>query len=452
MGLTEDDDARHRTLRHSSVVNLALKGIGVAAALGSQVVLARSLPLPAFGEYAAMLALSTIMAILGSGGLALAAVRFLPSYRDRQDWPAFSGFVREAGIRCVIVTILFAGATLIVAAALPPLRPWVPLLAASVPLTVLLCLATLLSGIQQSIRRPLQAEVLNNILRPVVLVGFIGGLVWLGGPTDAATALLLTAAAVLLTLLPAWVAVCRAVPIAPTGRVSRTDHRLWVASGVGFLVPLVAVAAIERMDTIILGALQGPDLAGIYSVATRLAILVSFATAAVNAMLGPMAAELIGRKDQDGLRLLLANGALIGTGLSILVAVGLLAIGPQLMHLFGPAFAAASGAMQILMVGQVIQAGLGGGGALLALSGRNRALAIVMVSSVVAHVVLCVLLIPPFGLTGAALATATTLSISGLVQAVLARRLLGVDPSIRSGLLILLRHRARPAATTARVP
>lgn len=451
MSESEGADARHRALLRSSVANLLLKGLGVVAALGSQIVLARCLPLEEFGEYAAMLALSTTLAVVGGGGLALASVRFLPAYRDTGDWSAFSGFVREAGLRCGVVAFLTALAAVAVAAAIPALRVWVPALLASIPLTVLLGLAALLVGIQQSIRRPLQAETFNNLLRPIVLTGFIAGLVWLGGPADAVTALLLTAAAVFVTLVPAWIAIRRGIPIALAGMVNRDDRRLWITAGLGFLVPLIAASAIERMDTIFLGLLAGPDLAGIYSVAARLAILIGFATAAVNAMLGPMAAELIGRKDQDGLRQLLANGSLLNTGLSILVVAGLLVMGPLLMRLFGSAFVEGADAMRILMFGQFIQAMLGGGGAMLAMSGRNGALAVVMAVSVALHALLCVLLIPPYGVIGAAIATATTLGLSGLVQAVMAQRLLGVDPSIRAGVLLLWR-RPRPAAPTGLLP
>lgn len=447
----EGADARHRTLRRSSVANLLLKGVGVAAALGSQIVLARCLPLQEFGEYAAMLALSTTLAVIGGGGLTLASVRFLPAYRDAGDWPAFSGFVREAGLRCGFLTLVIAVAAVAIAATVPALRVWVPVLVASIPLTVLLSLAALLVGIQQSIRRPLQAETFNNLLRPIVLTCFIGGLVWSGGPTDAALALLLTAAAVLVTLVPAWIAVRRGTPIALSGHVDRGDRRLWIASGLGFLVPLMAASAIERMDTILLGLLAGPDLAGIYSVAARLAILIGFATAAVNAMLGPMAAELIGRKDLDGLRQLLANGSLLNTGLSVVVVGGLLVMGPLLIRLFGSAFVEGADAMRILMIGQLVQAMVGGGGAMLAMSGRNGALAAVMAVSVVSHVLLCVLLIPPFGAIGAAIATATTLGLSGVVQAMMSHRLLGVDPSIRAGVLLLWR-RTGPAAPPGLVP
>lgn len=450
MSESEGADARHRTLRRSSIANLLLKGLGVAAALGSQIVLARCLPLQEFGEYAAMLALSTTLAVIGSGGLALASVRFLPAYRDARDWPAFSGYVREAAIRSAVLASLIAAAAVAIAAAIPALRSWVPVLLASIPLTVLLCLAGLLVGVQQSIRRPLQAETFNNLLRPIVLMGFIGGLVWSGGPADAGTALLLTAAAVFVTLVPAWIGVRRTIPIVAAGMARREDRRLWIASGIGFLVPLVAASAIERMDTIFLGLLAGPDMAGIYSVAARLAILIGFATAAVNAMLGPMAAELIGRKDQDGLRQLLANGSLLNTGLSLLVAGGLLVMGPLLMRLFGSVFVDGAEAMRILMVGQFIQAMLGGGGAMLAMSGRNGALAAVMAVSVAFHAMLCVLLIPPFGLIGAAIATTTTLGLSGLIQALMSHRLLGVDPSIRAGLLLWRRPRA--AAPTGLVP
>jgi O-antigen/teichoic acid export membrane protein len=68
-----------------------------------------------------------------------------------------------------------------------------------------------------------------------------------------------------------------------------------------------------------------------------------------------------------------------------------------------------------------------------------------MLACVVLDILLCLVLIPTIGPTGAAIATAVALTCNSLALAVMARRLLGVDTTLVAGIMFLLNQgRSRP--------
>ena len=95
-------------------------------------------------------------------------------------------------------------------------------------------------------------------------------------------------------------------------------------------------------------------------------------------------------------------------------------------------------ALYILVIGQVLNAAAGPVGYLLILTGHERVCASVYGWSAVLNVGLNLMLIPPLGSTGAALATASTMALWNVWLSVLVLRRLGIR------LLPLLSRRERP--------
>ncbi len=421
------------TLRWTSVINLMLKGVAVLVALVNQIILARCMSPHDFGTYVIVVAWVSFLSVVGGWGMPLAAVRFLPQYRHFDNFPAVRGFFWDSA--CVSLlgsTIIMVGFVTICT--------WVGDLfesaAAGAPLLLLICLFTLATGLLQAMRQPLRAEILGNIVRPVAIGLLVGGYAWLVELPNSAHALLLTCIATAVALAPAMLIAIRSLPGSIAGQRDTTERRAWLASGFAFLLPMAAMSLIERLDIILLGTLVGAADAGTYQVASRLAQMVGLAMVSVNALLGPMAAELIGRKDQQGLQRLLANGAVLNCALAAIVALVLIVAGPRILLLFGPNFVAAGPAMEILAFGHVVQAGLGAAGGILALAGRNKVIIVAMLVAVCLHPLLCVLLIPALGLTGAALATALTTATLALALTCIAANILKVDTSLRAGILL----------------
>lgn len=142
----------------------------------------------------------------------------------------------------------------------------------------------------------------------------------------------------------------------------------------------------------------------------------------------------------------MAQMALLSGGCGTCLAAVLVVAAPHLLRAFGAGFAEARGLIVILLLGQFALTLVGPAGGLLAVAGRNRVLIGIMVSTALADVVLCLILIPMFGAMGAAVATCLSLVGNAIALAMAARILLHVDTTILSGIVLLARwpmHRGR---------
>src|SRR5690606_15935878 len=89
----------------------------------------------------------------------------------------------------------------------------------------------------------------------------------------------------------------------------------------------------------------------------------------------------------------------------------LLVFGWPLLYLFGPSFTAGYPLLFIFIIGLIARASVGVAESLLSMAGQQRICAAVYTAVFVLNVALNVLLVPRFGLAGAAMATATALVV-----------------------------------------
>jgi len=420
-----------------ALMALSLKGGLVVAGFGMQIILARSLGAEGLGVYATFLSLATVLSITGGFGMPMATVRFLPVLIAEDRGPALRGFLRAAR-RLTIATSALVAAGFCLVFLLPPLRDQAHVAIAAAALIPVFGLGTLAAGTLQAVGQPMRADLLLNLGRTAMIAGFVLLARGFGIATPEA-ALWLTALAVLIASAVTAVAARRALPVPMHGPHDEAERRHWIAAGMTFTLALASVSLIERLDTIMLGVLAGAEEAGIYSVASRLAMTVLLATASVVSLMAPALARQAAAGDRAGLQRSASVAAGLTVGLSAAVAGVLAAASPWLLPAFGRDFTAAGPPFAILLAGQVAVACCGTPGGLLALSGRNRALIIVAVAAVILDMVLCLALVPVFGPEGAAVATVTTLLAQAACLSVVVRRSLGVDPSVIGAVLLAWR-------------
>ncbi|CAH0295163.1 lipopolysaccharide biosynthesis protein [Roseomonas sp. CECT 9278] len=421
-----------------SALALGLKGMIVAAGFGMQIVLARTLGPEGLGVYATFLSMVTVLSVTGGFGMPLAAIRFIPVYAATGEAARLRGFIRTAQWLLATSSVGIAAAFWLAFALTPSLRDQAGHALAAAAIIPSFGFVTLAAGMLQAMGQPLRAELLAGLAR-TLLVGVLVLVAGLLGLADPAVALWLTALAAAIAWAAALPAVRRAMPVPRCGPRSTEDRRRWIDAGLAFVLAMAAVSLVERLDTIMLGTLVGAEAAGVYSVASRLALTVALASTSVLSLMAPAMARQAAAQDTDGLRRTVAVAVALMVGLAAAIAVVLIAALPWLLPAFGRGFEDAAGPLAILLGGLVAVAACGPGGGLLALAGHNRATVACAFGAVILDIVLCLLLVPVFGSEGAAVATVATLFAQAATQAVVVRRLLGVDPTLLGALRLAWR-------------
>lgn len=174
------------------------------------------------------------------------------------------------------------------------------------------------------------------------------------------------------------------------------------------------------------------DQVGAYFAAQKTAQLLQLPIIAINMVAAPAFARMYSKGDFDGLRavgrklaMLIAGPLAIGAAIMVLFAA-------QLLSLFNPAFAVAALAL-MLLAGSYMIIGCGGPARqLMLMSNGERPLVRLTLISEIAGLALIPVLVPAFGILGAAVAACVTRAIFIVTAVIWCRRHLGVDTSVLS--------------------
>lgn len=178
---------------------------------------------------------------------------------------------------------------------------------------------------------------------------------------------------------------------------------------------LLAQVTIQRLDIVLVAIIRGPVEAAIYTAATRFLVTGQFAIQAIGMASQPRFTEMFARADFRG-----ANRIYQATTAWLVLLtwpVYLLAIsfGPQILTVFGHSYRAGAAVMVILGVAMLLLTGCGLVDMVLVTTGRSSWSLVNGLLAVTVNVVLDVLLIPRYGITGAAIGWSVAIVVTNLL-------------------------------------
>jgi lipopolysaccharide/colanic/teichoic acid biosynthesis glycosyltransferase/O-antigen/teichoic acid export membrane protein len=174
-----------------------------------------------------------------------------------------------------------------------------------------------------------------------------------------------------------------------------------------------------RFDFILLGALAGPAVLGIYAVASKFAELMRLVPTAINYVLYPRFARLGAREATTEARRLLPQSAALTLLLTPILAVATYVALPLF---YGKAFRGAVEPAEIIIIGLSIEGAAAVASAFLLGRGRPGLNSIGMGVGATITVTLDIILIPRYGALGGAITSAVTYLTTTMVLVALARR------------------------------
>lgn len=414
------------------LVTAALRLLAMPCVLLLQFGLVRLLGAGGYGEFIYVYTWYMSLLPLSALGLHEATVRFIAEYRLAGNAAAFGGFMRWSATvtvgGAVAVAAIASAATWIIQPRLTATLFWALLLGwACIPLG---SLASLASAVLRGTERFAAALVPVRIVQPLLIVGLTYLLVGaLGWPTDAVTAMAgMFVGLVIVLVTTSWLSVSMA-----RGETMRATPQYrtaeWRDAALHFL-GLTIIPLFGRIDVIMLGMLQSTREAGVYATAIQLYTLAGFGFYTLDYVIAPRIASLNAEGKRTSIQRLVAASTLASTVATLPLAIALIAAGRWVLTLFDPQFASGYLPLVILASAQLFSVTFGPIGRLLTMTGNHQIAFRLSAAATVMNVVLNLLLIPAYGMVGAALATATALVLRNIVGLALVVRATGVNPSL----------------------
>lgn len=423
-----EDNPHFREVLFGSSLGLFVKVLTAILAFLMNIVIARKLGPAEAGLFFLGFTLVVLLASVGRMGLDNSVMRFVARARVAGDTVKLHGLYRKAllwggGLCLLFMLVLLASSQLLVNFVFeqPGFGAVLPIMVMALPLVGLYTLHVFaLLGMKKIIAGVM---VLTGIVPLTMLAGLL--IFPVTRAQEVAWVYLVGCALALVIGVFFW---HRAVPGKEQGvKLSAFPSDLLYASCMPLWGVVILGQVIQWSSQLLMGVWGSVEDVALFAVAQRTAMLIGFALFAVNASAGPKFAALYSQGNMVGLE----RVALWSVRLILLVAVPSLIfmmVFPQLlMGLFGPEFRAASTALMILAVGQFIGTAVGSVGSLLSMTGHERQLRWNVFIGAVLGVGLGVLLIPGYGLIGAAIATSVAVASKNLLCVYQVNQLLGFN-------------------------
>ncbi|MDQ4058747.1 MAG: flippase [Actinomycetota bacterium] len=390
-----------------------------------QVIVARSLGAAGFGLFILALAISNFLAEGSDLGLDYGVLRFGGIARGLGDPGRFRS-VLQRSLAGSFLTGASAAVVLAVGSSIvarlfdkPGLEPMLVPLALSVPFTAT---SEVARASLRAMGKALPSVVSDSFLtHGIRLATAVWVLTSASSPSSVAAAYLVAEAAVLLlTLGMVW-------------RLCPRDGETGPVRGLfRFSVPMsfnrIILFSNNQTEVFVLSLLASTTTLGIFGVGRRLSMLIGSLLASVGILFNPMVADLHNRGRNAELDQLFKTSTrwLFTLGFPVCLVEVLFA--SSILHIFGREFESGAVALSILAIGQLVNVGTGVVSNLLAMVGRSKLTLINSVAFLVLSIALDFLLIPRWGLAGAAIANSGAVVVINLVRVWQTQRILGVAP------------------------
>ncbi len=418
--------------RGNALIAFAVRVASAAILLISQVALARWMGAAEYGTYIYAWTLLLVLGGIATAGLNVGAIRIVSELREQSAHDALRGFLRSSRLLVLAVGAVIAGLATIAAFTLAARLPGGPWIAVTVLLVAVpaYALTDLQDGICRGCGRIVSALVAPYIVRPLLILGGIGLIHYLGIPLNAAVAAI---AAVIATWI-AWaiqtVVVTRELRtiVLPGPRAYRA--RAWATTSAPLLLMGVFDLAMQHIDIIVISNLLSTAQAGIYFASAKTMALILFVHYAVGSAMANRFAAISTRGDTEALRASVRDAVRLTFWASLAMTIVMLAAGRPLLALFGPDFVDGYPVMCVLAVAIMARAAIGPAEALLTMSGGQADCARTLMIAALANLILNLTLAPLFGILGAAVAVGTAMILGAFLNWRSAKRRLGFDIGI----------------------
>ena len=418
-----------------SIQSLIVRLSGLAVAFLQAILTARLLGAEGYGQVAVALSVAQIVATVSMFGFGPLAVREVAKFRAVKNASAEANFNRLA-LTVVLTLSLLACAVLAILGSIGGIvsadyaRPTALAALLVPPLALIALLRGIACGRGRIVRSQLPGEVVRQSLMTtslllVILFGFSIG------PQKY----------IAITAISASVAALVAYILTLRREIRSVPFRIDILAGAQIrqAMPFLGLALIGiaqgEINTLLLGALLGPQEAGLFQPIARLIPLMTLPVQAAAMRYAPIVSELWHAGETIRFERVTRLFTLWTSALTILLALGIAYTGNWILVLFGSEFSVGAELLWYMACAQIFNAACGPVGALLTMTGRSNAALAGQLAGLVVNLGLGLWLIPQFGLLGAVLAMSGGIVSWNVILLAITVRHVQFDPSLLGSLM-----------------
>ncbi len=377
------------------------------------------------------LVLIEFFGVLSRMGLESGVLKYVAIYFGQGEHGRIKGTIQSA-VRISLAASVIFGCILFLSAEFisvnifnkPALENVIKILSIALPFSTLTMVA--LAGTQafHTLKYRVYVEFFTNPISNIVLIGVF----FLIGIKLAGVAFAYVLSFVICALL-AFFFLIKLFPELTTSELKPISETKTL---IRFSMPLLFVNFLNLIvmwtDVLMLGYFETAAAVGIYNTAVRTAYFINFIIMSFTAIFAPRISDLYHRGKFDELAALFKTVSRWILGFSIPVFLMIALMSKSVLLLFGANFVVGYLSLSILAFAHLANAGVGSVKYMLMMSENEKLVMYDTIGVCVLNILLNALLIPKFGIIGAAIATASSIVIINLVMLFQVYQRLGFHP------------------------
>jgi len=407
--------------------------INAGIVFGTNILLARVLGVTQYGIYIYALTWINLLAWACQLGLPTSLVRFVSAYNVKEEWSLFRGILNRSILYVLVSSTVIGGVSASVIWLLKNKIEFgqMATLYLGMLLLPLIALTALRQGTLRGLKRVVLASISDSIARPLILATLV--IFWyllVKVPLEAEQTMLLNFIATLSAFCLGSFLLYKNIPHYVRNVTPTYEGKEWLKVSFPLFFGSGMFLILRQADIVMIGILMGTKYAGIYAIVSRITGLVSFGKNSIDTIAAPIISELFSAQKRAQLQRIVtlsARGVFSFTTLSSLV-LGFSGI--YVLSLFGSEFQVGYTPLLFLLIGQVLKSLLGSAGFLMSMTGHHNQGAIIVTISAVVNIAMNYILIPKYGLLGAAIATAFTNILWSFTVLIYVINQLNINPTI----------------------
>ncbi|MDB4264745.1 polysaccharide biosynthesis C-terminal domain-containing protein [bacterium] len=431
----KDDDSSVIVLTRGAIGSFSVHIVSTALAVGVQIFLTKVMGVEFYGDYSYVITWINFLALISMMGFDSTILRYVAAYSAVGKWSALHGILCRSRSFVSALSFVISGLmALIIYFLLDRLGSnLVQSFYIGCALLPILSILGIRQAVLRGLRHVVKAQTINGICRPIVFAAIVAiyYLVFRQRITGHVV-LLFNLLGATTTLVVIEICLRHDLP----SQVRTTERIFYNHEWVCVALPLLFVSGMnllqKQSDIMIIGAILGTWEVGIYTVVSRVATLAGFGLGAINAILAPMIAQKYARGQREDLQRLVTFASRCAFSFALFVVTTLFLFGDLALGVFGTDFIEGYSALRILLVAQLVNAFTGPVGFLMIMTTYQKEAAWIVAVCAVLNIVLNLLLIPLYGINGAAFATAFTFTIWNMVLYFFVRKRLCIHSAIFS--------------------
>jgi len=397
---------------------LAISILGTGLAFMAQIIVARVLGVDAYGYFAYVMALVSVLVFFSQMGFDYLFIRFVPAYTDTGSSERLALFFVTGFVAVLMTSVIFSAGTGSFYFFLQK-GDWSPqffdTLMVGLLIVPILSLVYLMQAAMVGAQKQALAKTLTEIFRPILFLAVVGTAYALNLSFSAVEFMALNLGIVGILFVVCVLVFRRLLSVSYKKhfKFDKQKVREWAKIAIPLLVFSIPTALILQIDTLMLGAILGPEQSGMYWAVTKVASFVAFPLYAANTVIAPMIAKSHAR-GETFVNIMRASTT-VSFVLCVIAIAGLAIFGEWLLGLFGKQFIASAPALYVLCGGYAVATALGPVDYALTMTGHERFSAYVTGAGLLLCIVLNAILIPDYQAMGAAFSTAISLVLIRIV-------------------------------------